>query len=322
MVLELVLIVIGFIFLVKGADLLVKSATSIAKKFGLSEMLIGLTIVAIGTSLPEIFITITSAQEGYLDLIIGNAIGSCICNFLFVIGITCIIRPVKFDKRIVKRHLPIGIFYMVLLLVLGNTKSQEQANIITRWEGILLLLLTVIYIIYTIYEEKTVKNEKIDKEIINDVESKQIKSTLTIAIYMILGILGLKFGSDLVVDNSVLIAERFGLSEKLIGITIVAVGTALPEIITGIISSIRNETDLLIGNISGSTILNLCLLTGLGAVINPLTLSPDFNSSLIILIIITIFLQWIATKNKKSELNKEVGVFLIVAYIIYIISMI
>ena len=211
---------------------------------------------------------------------------------------------------------------MVLLLVLGNTKSQEQANIITRWEGILLLLLTVIYIIYTIYEEKTVKNEKIDKEIINDVESKQIKSTLTIAIYMILGILGLKFGSDLVVDNSVLIAERFGLSEKLIGITIVAVGTALPEIITGIISSIRNETDLLIGNISGSTILNLCLLTGLGAVINPLTFSTDFNSSLIILIIITIFLQWIATKNKKSELNKEVGVFLIVAYIIYIISMI
>ena len=322
MALELILIVIGFIFLVKGADLLVKSATSIAKKFGLSEMLIGLTIVAIGTSLPEIFITITSAQEGYSDLIIGNAIGSCICNFLFVIGITCIIRPVKFDKRIVKRHLPIGIFYMVLLLVLGNTKSQEQANIITRWEGILLLLLTVIYIIYTIYEEKTVKNEKIDKEIINDVESKQIKSTLTIAIYMTLGILGLKFGSDLVVDNSVLIAERFGLSEKLIGITIVAVGTALPEIITGIISSIRNETDLLIGNISGSTILNLCLLTGLGAVINPLTFSTDFNSSLIILIIITIFLQWIATKNKKSELNKEVGVFLIVAYIIYIISMI
>ena len=321
MVLELVLIVIGFIFLVKGADLLVKSATSIAKKFGLSEMLIGLTIVAIGTSLPEIFITITSAQEGYSDLIIGNAIGSCICNFLFVIGITCIIRPVKFDKRIVKRHLPIGIFYMILILVLGNTKSQGQSNIITRWEGILLLLSAVIYIIYTIYEEKTVKNEKIDKEIINDVESKQIKSTLTIAIYMILGILGLKFGSDLVVDNSVLIAARFGLSEKLIGITIVAVGTALPEIITGIISSIRNETDLLIGNISGSTILNLCLLTGLGAVINPLTLSPDFNSSLIILIIITIFLQWIATKNKKSELNKEVGAFLIVTYIIYIISM-
>ena len=127
-----ILIVIGFVFLIKGADLLVKSATSIAKKFGLSEMLIGLTVVAIGTSLPEIFITITSSIDEHSDLIIGNAIGSCICNFLLVIGIASLIRPVKLDKRIVKRHLPIGIAAMLLLLFLGNIDKLGDIQTITR----------------------------------------------------------------------------------------------------------------------------------------------------------------------------------------------
>ena len=123
---EILLIIIGFIFLIKGADLLVKAATSIAKRFGLSEMLIGLTILAVGTSLPEIFITITSSIDGHSDLIIGNAIGSCICNFLFVIGISSLIRPVKFDKRIIRRHLPIGILVMLILLFFGNMQKLRR----------------------------------------------------------------------------------------------------------------------------------------------------------------------------------------------------
>ena len=322
MLLEIIMIIIGFIFLVKGADFLVKAATSIAKKFGLSEMLIGLTIVAIGTSLPEVFITITSALDNHSDLIIGNAIGSCICNFLFVIGITSLIRPVKFDKRIVKRHLPIGIATMILLLILMNTNKLGNVQTITRWQGVILLICTIAYIIYTIYEEKTIKNKKIDEEIIKDVKSKEKKSIYIIIIYMILGILGLKFGADFVVDNSVLIAQRFGLSEKFIGTTIVALGTALPEIITGIIAARKNETDLLIGNITGSNILNLCLLIGFGAVINPLVFTTNFNSSVIILILITIMLQLIATINKKSELDREKGIFFIIIYIFYIYSMI
>lgn len=128
MVLEILLIIIGFIFLIKGADFLVKSAISIAKRLGLSEMLIGLTILAVGTSLPEMFITITSAIDGHSDLIIGNAIGSCICNFLFVIGITSLVRPVKFDKRIVTRHLPIGMGAMILLLFFGNTEKLRRGT--------------------------------------------------------------------------------------------------------------------------------------------------------------------------------------------------
>lgn len=321
MIWEILLIVVGFIFLVKGADLLVKAATSIAKKFGLSEMLIGLTIVAIGTSLPEIFITITSAADGHADLIIGNAIGSCICNFLFVIGICSLVRPVKFDNRIIKRHLPISLIAMLLLLFLGNTTKLGETHIIDRWQGILLLLCTVIYIIYTIYEEKKLKDKQMDDEIIKDVESKEVKSVWTIIAFFILGVLGLKFGSDFVVDNSILIAERLGLSERFIGMTIVAAGTALPEIITGIIAARRNESNLLLGNITGSNILNLCLLIGIGAIINPLRFTTDFNSSIFILIVVTIYLQLMATLNKNSELDRKRGMLLIIVYIIYILSM-
>ncbi len=317
---EILLIILGFIFLIKGADLLVKAATSIAKKLGLSELLIGLTIVAVGTSLPEIFVTITSAQEGRSDLIIGNAIGSCICNFLLVIGLTSLIRPIKLDKRIVNRHLPIGIGAMVLLLFLGNTEKLGDVQTIISWQGIVLILFTIAYIIYTIYEEKQMKNEKIDQEIIEDTKSKERDSLWIIIIYMILGLFGLKFGADFVVDNAVSIAEKFGLSESFIGMTIIAVGTALPEIITGIISSKRNETDLLLGNVTGSNIVNLCLLIGLGAIINPLTFTTDFNISILILIAITIFLQIIVSKNENNELDRKKGLLLIIVYIIYILG--
>ena len=322
MILEFIVIIIGFIFLIKGADLLVKAAICIAKRFGLSEMLIGLTILAVGTSLPEIFITIISAMDGHSDLIIGNAIGSCICNFLLVIGITSLVRPVKFDKRIVKIHLPIGMAAMLLLLFLGNTEKLGDAQTITRGQGIVLLLCTLAYIIYSIYEEKKIHNDKINQEIINEVESKEKYSIRTIIIYVILGILGLKFGADFVVDNSTLIAENLGLSERFIGMTIVAIGTALPEIITGIISARKDETDLLLGNISGSNIINLCLLIGLGAVVSPLIFATDFNKSIFFLIIVTVFLQIITTINKKSELDRKTGIILIIVYLIYIFSMI
>lgn len=183
---EILLIVIGFIFLIKGADLLLKAAISIAKKFGLSEILIGLTIVAIGTSLPEIFITITSAVDGHSDLIIANAIGSCICNFLLVIGITSLVKPVKLEKRIIKTHLPIGVGAMVLLLFLGNINKFGDTQTITRLQGVVLLLCTILYIMYTIYEEKKLKNKNIDNEMIEDVETKGKYSVVMCIIYFAL----------------------------------------------------------------------------------------------------------------------------------------
>ena len=160
-----------------------------------------------------------------------------------------------------------------------------------------------------------------DAEIIKEVESRENNSIGVIIIYMVLGILGLKFGSDFVVDNSIIIANNLGLSERFIGMTIVAVGTALPEIITGIISARKTEMDLLLGNITGSNIINLCLLIGLGASINPLTFITDFNSSIIFLIIITIVLQLLAIINKNRELTWKSGSILIIIYFIYIFYM-
>lgn len=320
---EIILIVVGFILLIKGADLLVRAAASIAKKFNLSEMLIGLTIVAIGTSLPEIFITVTSSMDGHSSLIVGNAIGSCVCNFLLVIGLTSIIRPVKLDKRIVNVHLPISVAAMLLILFLGNTEKLGEVGLISKWQGGVLLLCTVVYILYTIYEENKIKDKELDDEIIKEVEEVEIKSKSvgTIIIYTVLGLVGLKFGADFVVNNSILIAQNLGWSESFIGATIVAAGTALPEIVTGIISARRGETGLLLGNITGSNIVNLCLLIGLGAVICPIVFDAEFNRSLIILIAVTIILQLIGIFSKNSKVNRLTGFVLILGYVLYVLSM-
>ena len=313
MIIEIILILIGFVLLIKGADLFIKASISIAEKFNLSKMLIGLSIVAIGTSLPEIFITITSSLEGYSDLIIGNSVGSCICNFLLVIGITSLIRDIKLDKTTIKIHFTIEIFIILLLLYFGNS------NDIGKIQGIILVLCAIFYVVYTIYEEK--QNKELDKELIKEVENIELKenSIIIIILYIVLGLLGLKFGSDFVVNNATLIANDLGFSESFIGITIIAVGTALPEIITGIISAKKNENELFLGNIVGSNIINLTLLIGIGSVIKPIKYNVEFNFSLIFLILITIILQMIGILNKKARINKTLGSIFILLYIGYII---
>lgn len=324
MIVEILFIIIGFIFLIKGAEFLVKVATTIAKKFNLSEILIGLTIVAIGTSLPEIFITITSSIEKHSDLIIANSIGSCICNFLFVLGLSSLIKPIKLEKRIVKVHLLISIAVMLLILFLGNINKTNNIGIINKLQGIILVLCAFFYILYTIYEENKIKNNKLDKEIIEEVENIKIKeqSIVIILLYITIGLLGLKFGSDFVVNNSIILAKSLGFSESFIGITIVAIGTTLPEIVTGIVSSKKGKTDLLFGNIIGSNIINLCLLIGIGSIINPLVFNIEFNRSLAILIGITIVLQIIGLYTKKKQINKITGGIFVFVYLIYISSMI
>ena len=313
MIIEIILILIGFVFLIKGADLFIKASISIAEKFNLSKMLIGLSIVAIGTSLPEIFITITSSLEGYSDLIIGNSVGSCICNFLLVIGITSLIRDIKLDKTTIKIHFTIEVFIILLLLYFGNS------NDIGKIQGIILVLCAIFYVVYTIYEEK--QNKELDKELIKEVENIELKenSIIIIILYIVLGLLGLKFGSDFVVNNATSIANDLGFSESFIGITIIAVGTALPEIITGIISAKKNENELFLGNIIGSNIINLTLLIGIGSVIKPIKYNVEFNFSLIFLILITIILQMIGILNKKARINKTLGSIFILLYIGYII---
>ncbi len=311
-----ILVVVGMILLVKGADFLVKSASGIARRLRLSEMIIGLTIVSVGTSLPEVFITISSALGNHSDLIIGNAIGSCICNLLLVLGIASLVRPIRLNKRITKVHIPIGIASMILLLFLGNS-TFGGANMISRTEGIILLGCTIIYMLYTIFEEK----REITREERTKIEHINKMSTLTIIIYFLLGLLGLKFGSDIVVDNCVAIAEGLKVSEMVISMTIIAIGTALPEIVTSIIACLRDEGDIALGNVVGSNILNLCMLVGLGSVIRPLSYSVDFNINIILLIIVTIVISIIVKFDKDNMISRKKALLLILIYMLYIINL-
>lgn len=252
------LLILGFVLLVKGADFIVKGATGLAKKIKISEMIIGILIVGIGTSLPEMIITIRSAIMGKSDIVIGNGIGSSICNILLVVGIASICKPVKIDKRILKIHFPIFIISIILLAIVCNFGGQNQIN---RIEAFALVVFSLGYIIYTIYEEK-LSNKNNQSNISKD--PKEDISSLKIVLFLISGTVFLKYGADFVVDGAIKIAEIFNISESIVSITIVAIGTSLPEIITSVVASINKKSDLALGNVIGSNIFNICLLPGIG----------------------------------------------------------
>ena len=254
------LLIIGFVLLVKGADFIVKGATGLAKKLKISEMIIGILIVGIGTSLPEIIITIKSAILGKSDIVIGNGIGSSICNILLVVGIASICKPVFIDKRLIKIHFPISIISVVILGIFCNFGGQNQ---ITRIEAFALILLSIGYIIYTLYEGKVEnRNNKVNQNKVQ--ENEKIISNFKIFSYLLIGAIFLKYGADFVVDGAIQIANFFNLSEAIVSITIVAIGTSLPEIITSLVASINKKSDLALGNVIGSNIFNICLLPGIG----------------------------------------------------------
>lgn len=240
MLFDILLIVIGFIFLVLGADVLVKGCSNIAKKFHIPEVIIGLTIVAIGTSMPEIIITIDSAVAGHADLIIGNAIGSNLCNILLILGLISLIRPVEIENETKRIHIPAAIISTILVMIIGNGLLGTGKFIITKIEGFILLGLSIIYFSLPIVTAiKDIRKTQCKEE----TENNKI-STIKAIINIILGIILLKYGSDFVVDNSIKLAEEFNVSQRVIGLTIIAIGTALPELITSIVASIKKDTDM------------------------------------------------------------------------------
>lgn len=240
MLFDILLIVIGFVFLVLGADVLVKGCSNIAKKFHIPEVIIGLTIVAIGTSMPEIIITIDSAIAGHADLIIGNAIGSNLCNILLILGLISLIRPVEIENETKRIHIPAAIISTILVMIIGNGLLGTGKFIITKIEGFILLGLSIIYFSLPIVTAiKDIRKTQCKEE----TENNKI-STIKAIINIILGIILLKYGSDFVVDNSIKLAEEFNVSQRVIGLTIIAIGTALPELITSIVASIKKDTDM------------------------------------------------------------------------------
>lgn len=303
---EIIFMILGFIFLIKGADFVVKAASNIARKFHLSQMLIGIVIVGIGTSLPEILVTVQSTITGNQDMIIGNSIGSCICNLLLVIGIASVCNPLKIENKILRIHLPASVFTILMLAIFCNFGTSHL--FVSRVEALLLLIFAAIYIGYTIYDGK----EDFENEV--EEESSIFKSM----IYLVLGILGLKYGADFVVNGAISIAQFLGVSESIISMTVVALGTSLPEIVTCIIATIEKKSDLAIGNVIGSNIFNICLLPGIGALIRPIRYDTDFNRSLIFLLLITTYLLVFDLFKNRREISRNHGVVFILMFLLYV----
>lgn len=323
MLLNTILIIIGFILLIKGADFLVDGASEIAKKFHIPEIVIGLTIVAIGTSMPELVVSVTSALEGHSDLAIGNVVGSNIANMFLILGACAVIKPLIFKKETRLFEIPFTVFVTILLFFLCVNGSNNEINMITKEEGIILLIFCMLFIIYNLIMAK--KGEEFDKEegIIeiktNDTNQSPVWESL---FGIIIGIIGLKLGGDLVVDNSVEIARVLGISEILISLTIVAFSTSLPELITSIAATKKGETDMAIGNVLGSQIFNILLIIGTSAVLAPISYSKSYDSNIILLIIGTIILGLFPFIGKKNQMTRFNGLVFVIIYIIYLVSIV
>lgn len=311
-VLQIVLLVAGFILLIKGADWLISGASSIAANFKVSKLLIGLTIIAFGTSAPELAVSISSLINGSTEMLLGNVIGSNIINVLLLIGIGALIYPIRVKKDTVRKELPILLLISTALVVLflDMSLANGATNEITRADAIICLLFFGIFFYYLISLARKNREAKAKKP--EKPEYKMGKSILL----TIVGFAGLIIGSQLVVNNASSLASAVGISDRVISITIIALGTSLPELVTTIAAARRKETDLIVGNIIGSNIFNICIVMGLPVAIFG-TITPESFQviDLIMLILSTILL--IIFSRRDHKIGRANGIVLLLLFIAY-----
>lgn len=308
MLLKLILLVVGFIILIKGADVFVDGASSIAGNFKVSKMLIGLTIVAFGTSAPEFAVSIKSIIENRGDIVLGNVIGSNILNILLILGVSTMFHFLCVKNSTVKKELPIALLITTLFAVLlSDNIINKQANSFTRGDGLVLLLFFLVFIYYLI----SMARKKIDVT----QDEKYMSMGKSIA-FTIVGIISIVLGSNMVVDNASIIAKMVGISEKMIALTIIAFGTSLPELVTSVTATRKGEYDIAIGNVVGSNIFNLGMVLGV-----PVTLfgginNITFNYIDLIVMISSIFLLFIFSFN-DGKITKKEGLIFLTLFLIY-----
>lgn len=300
-----ILLLVGFIFLIKGADYFVEGSSNIAKKFKISPMIIGLTIVALGTSMPELSVSITSSLIGKNDMSLANVVGSNMFNILMALGISSLIINLPIEKDNIKFDIPflIGIG-ISLLLMLFDLK-------LSIFEGLILIGIFVFYLWKTLKPMLKKRNKDIKEN-----EEKN-KSMFKMIVISLVGIIGIIIGGDMVVDNASKIAEIFGMSQNLIGLTIVAVGTSLPEFVTSIMAIKKGENEIAIGNVVGSNIFNILLILGVSSVVNPLIVNIVGLIDVLFMIVSSVLLYLFVRKNKN--LNRYQGITFILLYVGYII---
>lgn len=312
MVLESLLLIAGFAILVKGADLLVSGASSIAKKLNISNLAIGLTVVSLGTSAPELLVNLMSAANGYNDAAFGNILGSNNFNLLLILGVSGIIFPLVVQRKTVKYEVPISIGATLLLFILVNDQMifGSNSNELSRFDAFLLI---VFFGLFMLYIAKTMKSASDFEE---GEPIKIFRTSLSVG-YIALGIAMLLGGGKLAVENAVSIAEYFGLSQRLIGLTVLAAGTSLPELATSAVAAFRRNTDIAIGNVVGSNIFNICLILGTTGLISPMSYNTALNFDLYVVLAASLVLMIFMFTLGQRKLDRWEAVILFMGYIVY-----
>ncbi|ONI44159.1 sodium:proton exchanger [Candidatus Epulonipiscioides gigas] len=313
---EYVILLIGFIFLIKGADFFVEGASSIAASLRVPTLIIGLTIVAFGTSAPELAVSVTSALDGKNAIAVGNVIGSNIFNILMVVGFAAAILPLKVKTTILIKELPFTLLASFVLLVLAfdGPLQGQPLGYIGRADGIILLFFFGIFLYYLVEVALQARKNNEPEE---SIETMSMGKSI---LFSIVGIIGIVLGGQWVVDSATEIALYWGMSEGLVGLTIVAIGTSLPEFVTSIVAAKKGESDIALGNVIGSNIFNIFLILGVSTIINPIPITPDVITDMTIMII-TVVITFIFATTKRTISRLEGSAFVIgyFAYMAYII---
>lgn len=309
--LQILLLVVGFLLLIKGADWLVDGASSVASNFKVSKLLIGLTIVAFGTGAPELAVSFSSLINGNTDILVGNVIGSNIINVLLLIGIAAVIRPIKVKKATVSKELPLLLLISTALIVLVIDMSLTDAtyNMFSRADGIICLLFFAIFLYYLISLAR--KNRK-EANVVEKPKYKLGKSFLLV----IVGLAGVVGGSQLVVNSASFIASAVGISERIISLTIVALGTSLPELVTTITAARRGESDLLVGNIVGSNIFNICIVLALPVALTG-GIRPDSFEVIDLFMLVFSALLVCLIARRGHNISRKDGFFMLAMFLFY-----
>lgn len=309
-----ILFVLGFVFLIKGADVLVKGSTVIARKLQISDMVIGLTIVSFGTSMPELIVSLISAINGNSDLAIGNVLGSNIANTLLILGASAIISRLPIQKNTVLSEIPFSLIATLLIGFLANAALFEGSRdlMISRIDGIILLFFFLLFMLY-IY--RAAKDGTYAVEAGPSVSESSYAKSIT---YVLVGVAGLFLGGKWVVDGAVLLAGAFGMSESFIGLTVVAVGTSLPELVTSALAAYRRQADIAVGNVIGSNIFNILWILGLSATIYPLPFDLISNTDIMMIIFSSSLLLIAVSLGKTYSIGRFSGIIFVIVYMGYI----
>ena len=312
--------IIGLALLLVGANYLTEGSSAVAKRFGISEFVIGLTIIAIGTSAPELVISLISTINGKTDMAIGNVLGSNIFNTLMILGITALIRPIRIEHNPLSRDIPFGLLAAVVLAICGlDIWLNGESGSISRSEGLLLLCFFVVFMVYSF---ATAKRDESPETQQTTEKTPEKKHPIWIELLMIAGgLAGLIYGGDLFLEYAVIFARDMGMSEAVIAVTLMAGGTSMPELITCVIAAAKNKGQLALGNVIGSNISNIFLILGTCATVSPLQMGDILPLDLVILVAASLIIAITAFTFRRNELDRAEGVIFVLLYIAYIVSL-